>query len=333
MRKKIKAGIIGLGRIASLYETDIMAKKYYPFLTHAGTYTKHPSVELVCGADIDKGKLKLFSSMWEVKKVYEDYNQMLEENDLDLLSICTYPDKHFEIIQAASKFVKVIFCEKPFATNSDEILKIIDLQNRQKIKIAINLYREYDKSHLKVRELLNLGRYGKIQRVSCYYGKGLRNMGTHLLGYLIGTLGIPNKIKVLGKKAYEGIEEFTYDVYIEFGGIPVVINACDFDKYRLFELDFICEDGRVQILDEGLSIRGCEVRKNRAEAGAYELREKKDQVKSSVGSALYYAVDHLVQLCKERDMEPLVSPERYLSLQLVIEEIERQGRNIICHQN
>ena len=323
---KIKAGIIGLGRIASLYEKDGKARKYYPYLTHAGTYAKHPGIELICGADVNKHKLVEFRKMWGVRNLYTDYRKMLRENEIDILSICTCPDKHYEIIKSALGFVKAIFCEKPFTRSSNEVRKIIKLKNKKRQKIAINLYREYDKSHKRVKNIIKSGLLGKVQRVNCYYGKGLRNMGTHLLAYLLGIFGIPEKVKVLGKKRFKDIREFTYDVYFEFNKIPVMMQGCDFNKFRLFEMDFICEKGRIQILDEGLSIKTFKTAKNKAETGAYELIER-NPLKSSVGSALRGAAEHLIELCKS-EKEPLVSPEKYLDLQLLIEKIEKQGERV-----
>lgn len=322
-----------MGRIASLYEKDRKAKRFYSSLTHAGTYDIHPAVDLVCGADIDRRKLTKFRNRWGVKRVYANYREMLDENELDILSICTHSEEHYEIIRAAAKRVKVIFCEKPFTKGSTEIKKIIAMKNRSGTKIAINLYREYDKSHRGIRRVLQQERYGKIQRVNCYYGKGLRNMGSHLLGYLLGTLGVPSTIEVLNKRGEPG-GEHSYDVYLEFtSGVPVMIQACDFRHYRLFEMDFLCERGRIQILDEGLVIKRYETGENRAESGASELQEKRKEIKSTVGYALYYAIDHLVKLARNPYIEPAVSPERYLELQCVIEEIEKQGGNIRCVRN
>lgn len=325
--KRLKVGIVGLGRISSLYELDRKAKRYYPYLTHAGTYMNHPKVELVCGADIDQDKLRRFKEMWHIRKLYSDYRKMLRENKIDILSICTYPEKHYEIIQSALRSVKVIFCEKPFAKSSNEIRRIIKLKNKRGTKIAINLYREYDESHNRIRGLLKSEKYGKVQRVNCYYGKGLRNMGTHMLAYLLGIFGSPEKIRVFGKKAFKGIKEFTYDVYLEFKGIPVFLQACDFNKFRLFELDFICEKGRIQILNEGLSIKIFKVSANRAETGTCELVKKK-YFSSSIGKAFYNAVEHLIKLCVSKKSEPIVSPEKYLDLQLLIEKIEKLGKKI-----
>jgi len=331
---KLKTGIIGLGRIASLYEEDTRARKYYPYLTHAGSYSKHPSVELLCGADINSERLQKFGERWGVTRLYHDYRKMINDNELDILSICTHPELHCQIIKAVRKSVKVIFCEKPFAQGLKEIEDISGWGEKDDAKITANLYREYDKSHLKIRELLTNGRYGAIQRVNCFIGKGLRNMGTHLIGYLMNTLGIPEKISVLSKRFCPEVNEYSYDVYIEFKkGIPAFIQSCDYDNFRLFEMDFICERGRIQIIDEGLTIRVYEVFDNKAESGAMELREQRREIKSTIGYALYYAVDHLVRLIRDPSLEPAVPPKNYLEIQRVIEEIERQGGQVHCMRN
>lgn len=324
--KRLRAGIIGLGRIGCLYERDELARKYYPCLTHAGAYKKNSQIELVCGADCDPAKLRSFKELFNVDNLFLDYRRMLEKNRLDILSICTPADTHFEVICQASKSIPVIFCEKPFTRGSEEIKKIISLQNNHSGKISVNLYREYDASFSKIRDLLISGTLGKIQRINCYYGKGLRNSGIHVLGYLTGILGYPEKIEVFNKYKYENIDEFTYDVYFEFkDNIPVFLQSCDYSFYRISEFDFLCEKGRVQILDEGLTMRLYVVKPNRAETGAFELIEKRGAMRSTVGSALCGAVKHLIDLCKNPLKVPIVSPERYLKIQKIVENIENNA--------
>ena len=326
--KKIRAAIIGLGRIGSLYELDKRAQKYYPYLTHAGTYVKHPQIELVCGADIVPSRRKQFKDMWNIKNIYSDYNQMLKKEDIDILSICTPADQHYQIIKAALKQVKVIFCEKPFTNSSTQIKKIIRLNKKARIPITINAYREYDKSHLEIKKIIKSNKLGRLQRVNCYYGKGLRNMGVHVLSYLDSVLGLPSEVRVLNKKSFKGVKEFTYDLYLKYrGDVPVILQSCDFNEFRLFELDFICQKGRIQILDEGLVIKVFKVKSNKAESGSYELTEKKHMT-SSIGKSFYFAADHLVKLYRNKRTKPVLSPERYLELQLLIEKIERQGKGL-----
>ncbi|MFA5255953.1 MAG: Gfo/Idh/MocA family oxidoreductase [Candidatus Omnitrophota bacterium] len=327
--RKLKVGIIGLGRIASLYETDKRARKYYPALTHAGAYSLHKAVKITCGADVNRNRAALFGKRWGVKSLYTDYRKMLREQEIDILSICTPPEEHVAIIRETAGRVPVIFCEKPFTCSLNEIREVIKLCSRWGTRITVNLYRQYDLSHDKVKDLLKSGAFGGIQRINCYYGKGLRNIGSHAIGYIIGVFGKPSVVRVLSKKKYEGTDEFSFDVYMKLRhNVPVFMQSCDFSRYRLFEFDIICERGRVQILDEGLTIKVFFVKDNRAETGAMELREKKGAINSSIGKALYNAVCHLVNMRIDKKVKPIVSPEVYFDIQKVIEEIEKKGMEL-----
>ena len=324
--KKLKVGIIGLGRIASTYENDKRAKKFYRALTHAGAYRLHPNTEIVCGADLSSAKCVKFRKQWNVPRVYTDYMRMLKENKLDILSICTHPDKHYEIIKNVSGLVKVIFCEKPFTGSSSEIKKIIELQRKKGLKIDINVYRQYDRTHEQIKKLIKNKILGDVQAVHCYYGKGLRNMGSHLLAFLFEVFGTPKETKVLYKRSQKGFKEFSYGVHFTFNGqIPASLQVCDYNKFRLFEIDIVCGKGRIRVVDEGLRIELYSPASNRAETGAKELRLKK-KAGTTIGSALYYAVDNLADLAQKKGDKAVYSPEKYLKVQDVIEEIEKKGK-------
>ena len=82
-------GVIGCGRIASLYESDSKAKKYYSYLTYAGAYSSHPRTKIVSACDIDPERLREFGEAWHVDALYQDYREMLDKEDIHILSICT----------------------------------------------------------------------------------------------------------------------------------------------------------------------------------------------------------------------------------------------------
>src|ERR1051325_2034971 len=87
--KKYAVGIIGLGRIASLYEKDAKARKYYPYLTHAGTFSRYPRTKIACACDTDASHRKQFGMTWDVKALYSNYRQMLSREKIDILCVCT----------------------------------------------------------------------------------------------------------------------------------------------------------------------------------------------------------------------------------------------------
>ena len=98
--KKLKVGIIGTGWIAD---------------AHIVEYKRMPDVEIVAGADLVPGKAEAFFKKWDVEgvKCYPDHKSMLDAEDLDAVSICTYNMTHAECaIYALKKGVHVLL-EKP----------------------------------------------------------------------------------------------------------------------------------------------------------------------------------------------------------------------------
>ena len=79
--KKLRVGIIGTGGIA------------HP---HMAAYMKFSDVEVVAGCDLVPGKADAFFNEFGVSGVhtYIDYKEMLDKENLDAVSICTYNRQH-----------------------------------------------------------------------------------------------------------------------------------------------------------------------------------------------------------------------------------------------
>ena len=81
MDKKIRIGFIGTGGIAN---------------GHIKAYIKRDDVEIVAGCDIVPGKAEAFFKGYGLENVrcYESHQEMLEKEELDGVSICTYNAQH-----------------------------------------------------------------------------------------------------------------------------------------------------------------------------------------------------------------------------------------------
>lgn len=319
-----RVGIIGCGRIASQYENDSKARRYYSYLTHAGAYSSHPRTEIVAACDTDSVRLQEFGTTWGVTALYQDYKAMLEREDIQILSICTPVKGRLEIIQNAAAHVSLILAEKPLGINVEEIKKINRICIDDNCHLSVNLYRLFDPSHRQIGEMIREGKLGTIQRVNAFYGKGLLNQGSHLVSLLLSYFDAVEQVTTLNNSTMKSFPEPTYDFYATLSeGIPCSALACDFDNYRIFEVDILGESGRIVISDEGLTIRSYKVCNNRAESGAKELREtRRSPVRSSVGEALYWAVDSLVGVM-DGTGEVLSSGIEYLATQKVLTAVER----------
>ena len=96
-----KAGIIGCGGRGK---------------SHAEGYKASSDVEIVAGADLAGEARQAFAEEYGVGKFYADYRQMLNDEELDIVSVCTWPHQHKEMIVAAAQSgIKAIHSEKPMA--------------------------------------------------------------------------------------------------------------------------------------------------------------------------------------------------------------------------
>ena len=98
----IRVGIVGTGGISR---------------AHQRTYMKVGGFEIVAVCDIIKSKANEAAEQWGVPKkhVFTSYNKMLEMDEIDTVSVCTYNQGHRRPTVAALNAGKHVFCEKPMA--------------------------------------------------------------------------------------------------------------------------------------------------------------------------------------------------------------------------
>ena len=118
MSNKIKVGIVG-----SKFAADF----------HADSYSRNPLVNITAVAAIDN--LAPFAKKWQIPRVYEDYIKMLKTEDLDLVSVCAPNFLHHDVVIAAAKAGKHVFCEKPLATTVKDAREMISVCRKAGVKL------------------------------------------------------------------------------------------------------------------------------------------------------------------------------------------------------
>ena len=105
MSKKLKAGIIGCGAIA--------VEKYHKALTAI------PEVETTSFCDIIPEKAEQLRELFCASdgKTYTDYKDLLKDDTIDVMHVCTPNRSHAPITVAALQAGKHVMCEKPMATS------------------------------------------------------------------------------------------------------------------------------------------------------------------------------------------------------------------------
>jgi predicted dehydrogenase len=188
-----RVGVIGTGRIASTIQDEFDRKPSFVLFphSHAGAYTAFPATKIVAAADTNSGRLGEFAQRWSVPSIYGDYREMLQNEQLDIVSICTPTPSHREVAEAvAANGVKGVFLEKPVAQSLRDVDFIANAFERNGVKVAVNHTRTYDPYYRRVRELIADGVIGELHAFLVHWHEGFLFGGTHLfdlLRYLTGS--------------------------------------------------------------------------------------------------------------------------------------------------
>jgi predicted dehydrogenase len=242
-----KVGIIGCGQIASIFEEDKWRE--HP-CTHAGAYTAVKNTKIVASADISEERLKRFSNRWG-SKIYIDYNEMLKNEDLDIVSVTANTPYHSEmVINTAKSGVKAIFCEKPFATCMEEADKMIETCDKEGVKLIVNHTRRWHPYYRKAKELVDRGDIGEITSISGFFTSGLLIMGTHLFDIFRFIVG---DVEWVFSKIEKGSSsDLSGSGFIGFkNGIVGSVIGSNLKQYFIFEIDIHGTQGRISIKDDG----------------------------------------------------------------------------------
>ena len=180
-----KAAVIGLGRMGSTFDDDMVhgGSVFLPYC-HGPAYFHSPQVELAAGADLHDGQREMFGERWQVPNVhlYTDYHEMLANEDLDIVSVCTSARARSKIVQDVARAgVKAIWAEKPISLSLQEADTMVRVCRKEGVALAINCARRWNPLYTQVKRIIDEGQIGKVLQVTAHAPCTLSHNGSHLL--------------------------------------------------------------------------------------------------------------------------------------------------------
>jgi predicted dehydrogenase len=112
---KIKWGIIGLGKIAHQFASELQLI---------------PTAELYAVASRDLVKAQDFASAHGCLTVYGSYDAIFQDKNIDILYIATPHNLHAELTIMALQNNKHVLCEKPIALHYNDALQMIETSRK-----------------------------------------------------------------------------------------------------------------------------------------------------------------------------------------------------------
>ena len=143
----LNIGLIGAGRIGQI---------------HAGNISNRiPNARLAAVADIDLAAAKSVAAEMNVETVVSDYTELLGNEDIQAIAICSATDTHTPIIMAAAAAGKHVFSEKPLDFDLDRIDKALQVVEAAGVKLQVGFNRRFDPNFRKVKEMAADGKVGE----------------------------------------------------------------------------------------------------------------------------------------------------------------------------
>lgn len=204
--QKVRVGIIGAGWIAE---------------AHIDMYHKMPDVEIVAVADLIPGKAEKLCQQFGVEGVryYLSGHEMLEAEELDAVSVCTYNTQHAPCTIDALEHDCHVLLEKPFTVTLDEAVQVMRAEKKSGKIVSLGFQPRMATNMQMIKKIVDSGELGKVYYLQA--GGGRRNgiptpygttfieketggigaigdIGTYSLDMLLHAVGDPKPLTVTG---------------------------------------------------------------------------------------------------------------------------------------
>ncbi|HHT96014.1 MAG TPA: Gfo/Idh/MocA family oxidoreductase [Clostridia bacterium] len=207
--KVLKIGIIGTGWIAE---------------PHVNAYLKCPDAKIVACADLIDGKAAAFCKKMGLEDVrlYRSHKELLDNEELDAVSVCTYNCTHAECaIYALEKGVHVLL-EKPMCVTLDEAVAIVRAEKASGKVLSIGFQPRFDENMKMIKKIVQNGELGDVYYIQTGGGRrrgiptpfgttfiqkdtggigALGDIGCYSLDMVLNAVGYPKPLTVSGYKS------------------------------------------------------------------------------------------------------------------------------------
>ena len=128
-------------------------------------------IELEAIASTEKSieKVKQMAKENHVKKAYLNYDELLNDEDIEVMYIATPNHLHYQMCKQALEKGKHVICEKPFTSRIEELEELSQLAKEKHLFLFEAISTQYLPNVLKIKEKLN--ELGNIKIVTANYSQ------------------------------------------------------------------------------------------------------------------------------------------------------------------
>jgi predicted dehydrogenase len=155
--KPIRVAIVGCGRISGLHQMG---------------YRERVDAKIVAVCDTNKALAKKTAKEWGVEKVYTNYNQVLEDRDVDVVELLTPHHLHCPMTVQAAQAGKHISVQKPMALSAGEADKMIEAAKKAGVVLRVYETFVFYAPAIRAKEMIDAGEIGDIRAIRMHVNSG-----------------------------------------------------------------------------------------------------------------------------------------------------------------
>jgi len=208
--KTIRWGILGAGRIARKFATDLKLVE---------------DAELIAIGSRSQESADKFGDEFAVKYRHNSYEALVQNPEVDVIYIATPHILHHENTLLCLQNNKAVLCEKPFAMNARQAMTMISLAKEKKVFLMEALWTKFQPHFKKMQEMIGQGMLGDIRSVLVNFGfvpqapvparlfdpalggGTLLDIGIYNVFMALSVLGKPDHIDAVMTPAPTGVDE------------------------------------------------------------------------------------------------------------------------------
>ncbi|TJY44541.1 Gfo/Idh/MocA family oxidoreductase [Cohnella pontilimi] len=235
---KIKVAVIGCGTIANT--------------AHIPAYMKNPNAEIKYFCDIQLDRAEKAVKEYGCGTAIEDYRKILEDPEIEAISVCTPNNVHSTITIDCLRAGKNVLCEKPAARTYEEALEMQKVQHETGKVLNIGVVNRFNTGVNIIKKMIEDGELGEVYHVYVSFrsqrsipglggafttkaiagGGALIDWGVHFLDIVMYCTGDPKPRTVTGQ-AYSklGRDMKNYSYIDMWAGPPNYEGTYDVDDF------------------------------------------------------------------------------------------------------
>lgn len=150
MKKTYHWGIMGPGFIANKVMPDF-------------ELTENAKV-LAVGSNTP-GKARQFAEKWNIERVYDNYADLVEDEDVDIIYITTPGAFHLKNAMLAMEHGKHVLCEKPFALNAAAAREMVRCAGESHVFLMEAMWTRFIPAVERIKEFVGGGMIGEVHQI------------------------------------------------------------------------------------------------------------------------------------------------------------------------